>query len=108
MEEMSEEKLKEVLEKISEKITEERITVYHQVNNKVRIDNPLRELVEVAVTNRSPDFTYTSGKSSYGEMIARVYIFGNIAIICEQWQPNFGYSWDERRITLIKLKSPSD
>jgi len=98
----------EYLKKLIEKMTKEKEVVFHQINKKVEIDKPLRELVEEAIKGRESSLQYISEKTEHGHMVAQVYFFGNIAVVEEKWIPAFGFVWEERRLTLLKLKSPAE
>ncbi|MEM2571051.1 MAG: hypothetical protein QXP96_04925 [Thermoproteota archaeon] len=98
----------EILKRLIEKITRDAEVIFHQVNRRIEVNKPLTSLIEEAIKTKEPDLQYISEKTEHGHMIAKVYIFDNVAIIEETWIPTFGFSWEEKRITLLKLKSPTE
>lgn len=98
----------EILKRLIEKITRDVEVIFHQVNRRIEVNKPLTELVEEAIKTKEPALQYISEKTEHGHMVAKVYIFGSIAVVEEVWIPVFGFSWEERRLTLLKLKSPAE
>jgi len=94
------------LEKVLEKITEEKTILRHEVNGEIKETNPLYNIVEEAISNREADFSYTSFESECGRFENFVYIFGECAVIRTKWIPAVGYSWDEYKLTLLRLRTP--
>lgn len=98
--------MSEIMEKLVESISEEKKIVLHMINGEPRIYEDIADLVEAAISATSPTFSYVSERNFTGEMYASVWVFGAVAVIKEEWYPAEGYCWSEKRITLLKLKSP--
>jgi len=89
-----------------ENITESKEVIYHTVNGEIKEVKPIWKIVEEAIKHRTPDILYISMESECGKMINEVYIIGECGVIRSHWSPATGYSWDEYKLTLLRLKTP--
>lgn len=83
------------------------ITVYHYVNGEEKVAI-LKKAIRFTISSNEPTLEYVCCSNETGKMKVKVYIFDDEVVVYKQWVPNPGYAWEEEKITLIKLKSPSD
>lgn len=81
----------------------EKITLFHKRNNEIIEDSDEAKRVLELIQEKEPIAQFTSEHNSYGYFHNSVYSVTGGLVVVSEWKPSYGYSWEERIISFIKI-----
>lgn len=77
--------------------------LYHERNREVLADSEKARRIMELIREKEPVEKFTSEHNSYGYFHNSVYSVTGGLVVVSEWKPSYGYSWEEKIVTFIKI-----